>query len=232
MKNEREPAEFSRLFEQWEQYLKARFGQSNMHRLSQKFWEVETNRCKKEGISENELLALVNIRNTLAHNPSFLEIKQPTVTMLRKLVNTFCKRAFDIAVPKQKIYKVNLASKIVAVVNTMKNNLFTHVPVVEDKKFFGIFSENTLLKIISSQKELKEGLKIEDIKSLLKDTQGTDDYRFLSSQATFYAVYQLFQDHIDKGKRLGVVFLTEEGEESGDIKGLITAWDLHKGLQD
>jgi len=41
--------QFISLYEQWERYLiKSRFGQNNMHRLSQRFWEVETERCKEE----------------------------------------------------------------------------------------------------------------------------------------------------------------------------------------
>lgn len=229
MSNESKTAvQFKTLYEQWEQYLKARFGKSEMRKLSRKFWEEEFAKCKKERVSENELLGLVNIRNAHIHSSLLLEIKPQAVILLRKLVNTFCKRAKDIATPGSKIYKVDLKAKARNVILKMNKNLYTHVPIVKEKKFYGVFSENTLLKIIASGR-WKERIKINDIKDLLKENEGTDNYRFLSADANFYDIYQLFQEHIDLGRRLGVIFLSKKGKQSGQINGLITAWDLHKG---
>ena len=221
--------QFRILYEQWEQYLKARFGKKNMRMLSQKFWLEEVDKCKKEKISENQLLGLINVRNAYIHSSSLLEIKRYAVVLLRRLINTFCKKAKDIAILKSKIYKVAPETKIKLVINEMKDNLYTHVPIVQKKSFYGVFSENTLLKAIALGK-WRDNLKILDVIDLCKNNKGTDDYKFLSEDANFYDVYELFQEYIDHGKRLGVVFLTKNGQEIGVINGLITAWDLHKGL--
>ena len=220
---------FINLYAEWGHYLETRFGNKGMWNLAETFYIAEKEKCDKQSISLGELQAIVSIRNTYQHTPSFLEIKPKALVFLRQLVNTFCNKASDIAVPKQDIYIGGLGSSVKEVIKEMSKSLFTHVPIIEKQKFYGVFSENTLLKLEASNKVLDK-LKIEDIKSVLKDTQDTDDYKFLSTQASFYEVYQLFQDYIDKGKRLGVIFLTKDGKESGDIKGLITAWDLHKGL--
>lgn len=228
--NKKTTEQFKTFYQQWEQYLKARFGEKDMYKLSQKFWQEEVNKCKKEAISENELLGLINIRNADSHCSSLLEIEPYAVTLLRRLVNTFCKKAKDIAVPASKIYKINPQTKIQELITNMNDGLYTHVPVIQGKVFCGVFSENTLLKIIVSRK-WREDLSIRDITDILKDTSGSDGHRFLPEDASFYDVYQLFQEYIDRGERLGVVFLTRNGQRVGDLKGLITAWDLHKGLE-
>jgi hypothetical protein len=68
-----------------------------------------------------------------------------------------------------------------------------------------------------------------EIREYLKHIEGADEYEFLKADADFHQVHFLFEQHIDKGKRLGVVFLTSDGEPTSEIKGLITAWDLYKG---
>lgn len=222
--------QFRGLYEQWEQYLKSRFGEGDLYRLSKKFWQEEVDKCKKERISENQLLGLVNIRNAHTHSSELLEIKRYAVTLLRKLVNTFCRKAEDIATPRSKIYKANLQTRAQEVIIAMNDNLYTHIPIIEGKKFYGVFSENTLLKIIALSR-WKDDLQIGEIKDLFIISRQTDDFRFLPADAHFYDVYQLFQEYIDRGKRLGVVFLTKTGKATGEINGLITAWDLHKGLK-
>lgn len=223
--------EFMHSYAEWEQYLKARYGQRDMHKLSQRFWRDEAAWCKKEEISENQLLGLVNVRNARAHSPWLLEIKDYALLFLKKLVNTFCRKAIDIAVPREKIYKATLRSGVWRLLKEMNMRLYTHVPVVEKEKFYGVFSENTLLKIVATER-WKNDLRIADIIDVLHvpSRSGADGYEFLPDDATFYHVYRLFQSYIDQGKRLGVVFLSKGGKESGVIEGLITAWDLHKGL--
>jgi len=222
--------EFKILYEQWEQYIKARFASGDMYKLSKKFLKEEIDKCKSEEISENQVLGLLNIRNAHTHSSEFLEIKEPAIVFFRKLVNIFCKKAKDIAISKQEIYKVNLRTKVCQTIKEMDEHLYTHVPVIQEKVFYGVFSENTLLKIVSSRR-WNEDLTMNDVVDILKIANGVDDYKFLSENASFYDVYKLFQKYIDRGKRLGVIFLTNDGQEIGDIKGLITAWDLHKGTQ-
>lgn len=223
--------DFLNLYSQWEQYLKSRYGKKDMYSLSKNFLSDEKDRCKKEGISENHLLGLVNIRNAYAHSSELLEITKYANVLLRRLINIFVKKALDIATPKNKIYSANLNTKVFKVMRQMAEHLYTHVPIISGNKFYGVFSENTILKIMISKTEIKN-LRIKDVLKIIKKTEeeSTDAYRFLPIESSFYDVYQLFQEYIDHGKRLGVVFLTENGKESGNICGLITAWDLHKGF--
>lgn len=214
------------LWKQWERYLKARYPGMDMRKTSKTFAADESRFCQKEGIAEYQLLDLVQIRNLQVHSESFFEIKEEAVSFLLKLVNSFCKKALDIAT--YPVHTTTPEMKVIELITDMDRNLYTHVPVIQGDNFYGIFSENTLLSIVSSR-IWSEGLQVKDILPLVKANK-SDLYEFMSETAEFYEVYGLFQNYIVQGKRLGAVLLTETGEESGDIKGIITAWDLHKGL--
>lgn len=223
--------QFNKLYEQWEAYLKARYPRETSVDSIKIFWEDKKVRCGEIKTSFEDLRNLLQIRNVKTHSPSFLEVKSDAVQKLKIIVNTFCRKAINIATPEVKIYKGTLHSYVDEIIKTMHRNLYTHVPIVDEKGFIGVFSENTLIKLIALNL-YKPNMEMKDIRKLLKipERGGTDDYLFLSLDVDFYKIYELFQDYIDRGKRLGVVFLTKNGKPSSRIKGLITTWDLHKGI--
>lgn len=219
---------FLDLYEQWARYLAVRFKTDSMFRNTRYFWDAERNRAQKLGISEGDLLGLFNLRNVGTHAPSFAEIQPAAVVKMEKLVSAFCRKAIDIATREKEIYKVGLDKKIGEVIKQMSRQKFTHVPVIDGDNFVGVFSENSLLELIADGKFSPE-IKVGDIKEYLTDIEGADEYEFLAVDADFHQVHYLFNEYIEKGKRLGVVFLTAGGQPSAEIKGLITAWDLYKG---
>jgi len=219
---------FNGLYERWEKYLKWRYGNTdNMYNNTKNFLKDERIKCKEIDITENHLKNILSLRNVKVHTPSFVEIKENAVMILQLIINNFCRKASDIATPGEKIYKATPSFYIKDIIEMMAKNLYTHVPIIQGSKFIGIFSENTLLRLTVDNKNIDK-LKIKDIQSYLKATEGTDAYEFLAADADFYKVHKLFQKYIDKNKRLGVIFLTNDGKKSGKIKGLITAWDLSK----
>lgn len=222
--------QFEKLYEPWEAYLKVRYPEGeSMDKIIKKFSKDEKVRCEEIKASYEDLRDLLQIRNVEKHRSSFIAIKTSAVQKLKMIVNAFCRKATDIATSEKKIYKGTLNSYVSEVVKTMHRNLYTHVPIVNKKDFVGAFSENTLLKLIASA-FYRPNMKMKDIKKFLKTAKGADDYLFLPLDTDFYTVYKLFQDYIDKRKRLGVIFLTKNGRPSNQIKGLITSWDLHKGI--
>jgi CBS domain-containing protein len=222
--------EFNKLYERWEWHLKLRYPEGeDMREKIKKFYDEEMVKCRDIKVSREDLENLRQLRNINAHSPSFLEIKPIAIQKLKIIVNTFCRKAIDIATPEKKIFSGTLNSDVDVIVKFMNEKLYTHVPITDGKKFIGVFSENTLLKLIAMNL-YKPNIKMREIERFLKASEGKDDYLFLPLDVDFFTVYKLFQDYIEKGKRLGVVFLTKNGKPSGQIKGLITAWDLHKGI--
>jgi CBS domain-containing protein len=180
------------------------------------------------GISEGDVLGLFNLRNVAMHAPSFVDIEPAAIVKLEKLVSAFCRKAIDIATLEDSLYKAHLDTPVKEIVRVMSRRMFSHIPVVNDEEFVGVFSENSLLQLIADEK-LDLDKKMSDVRDCLENAEGADEYDFLPADADFHDVHYLFEQHIDKGKRLGVVFLTSDGKPSPEIKGLITAWDLYKG---
>ncbi len=219
---------FLDLYERWARYLGVRFKTDSMFRNTRYFWDAEHKKAQKLGISEGDILGLFNLRNVGTHAPSFAEIQPAAVVKLEKLVSAFCRKAIDIATQKEHIYRVDLEEKIEDVIQVMSQRKFTHVPVVDKNEFVGVFSENSLLELIADGKfDLNK--KMVEINEYLTDIEGADEYEFLTAEADFHEVHYLFNQYINRGKRLGVIFLTPDGKRSADLKGLITAWDLYKG---
>jgi len=218
---------FENVYESWEHYLEAHFKKGGMYEKTKRFCEKEKEKLGKLKITKGQIRNLLYLRNVNAHSPSFLSIKKPAITLLQTLVNNFCKKAIDIATPKYKLYAATLDTPVKEVTQTMREKLYTQVPVIDSKKFIGTFSENTVLRLFTEEKD-QENLLIKHIKNYLVPHKGTSSIEFLKTHASYFEVLNLFQTYIDQGKRLGVIYLTKNGKQSGEIEGLITAWDLHK----
>jgi len=221
-------ARFLELYERWARYLSVRFKSDSMYRNVRFFWDAEHDRAQDLGVSEGDVLGLFNLRNVGTHAPSFVDIEPAAVVKLEKLVSAFCRKAVDIATPEESIYKAHRETTVGEVVRVMNQRMFSHVPVVNKNKFYGVFSENSLLKLIADGNFNAEATMLE-VENYLEGVEGSDNYDFLKADADFHEVHYLFERHIDKGKRLGVIFLTDDGKSSAEIRGLITAWDLYKG---
>jgi CBS domain-containing protein len=231
MKNTKNNAAYFReLFQKWEKYLTIKYEHSRRTSLGQmitRFWRKEAKKCRLIGITMDDLWNIKRIRNVDAHDKELIVIQDKAVQKLKKIVNAFCARAADIATPGSRMYCVGPDTRAEDVVREINEKSITHVPVVEGEDFYGIFSGKTLLKLVAEDR-YDENLVMGDIKDELRSEEDAGYYEFLPTDSDLFEVYRLFREYIDEGKRLGVIFLTAGGGESGEIEGLITAWDLNK----
>ncbi len=226
--NNQTVGEFMEVFEKWERYLRVRFKSDSMYRNTREFWDREQARCQKIGVTESDLLGFFNLRNVAVHAPSFADIEKPAIVKLQRVVNTFSKKAMDIATPGDQIYKVGLDESVEKIIKIMDEKNFSHVPVVKEDEFIGVFSERTLLSLVA-QGIYERSKKVGEIRNLL--VKAGTEYIFLPLKVDFYRIYQMFQEYISRPQRLKAIFLTDSGKPSSKIKGMITAWDLHKGKE-
>jgi len=134
---------------------------------------------------------------------------------------------------KKKVYWVTEDTIIKDIIQTMRQNLYTHVPVytkIEGKyKFIGVFSESTMFYWLADNIEnIKVDFSIQPIQNLshkyLNDPN--DLYKFVAPNKNIFEVYDEFKNAISKRKRLGAVFITPSGHRDDLPIGIITAWDL------
>jgi predicted transcriptional regulator len=139
--------------------------------------------------------------------------------------------ALDIAT--RPVYSCNMKDKIHDTIRVMKENIYTHVPVYKEDKFFGMLTESAVTYWLASQADETGGgfITTENTIAGMKDfikNDANNEVLFVERGKSVFEVEEKFFDYIEQGKRLGAVFVTETGKQSEKLLGIITAWDLPK----
>ena len=190
-------------------------------------------------VARNQQLmrSVAQIRNSLVHNP-IPSVAQPLLQPHPQLVETYRKlrdalmnplKAMSIAIPSQQLFTTTLDANLGKVMKKMDENIFTHVPVIENDKMIGVFSENTLLSYLAENGEgiITKDMKIGDLKDFLPlKAHNGESFVFVARGTPLSEIYQIFNDAIQVRRRIGMVFITQSGKENEKLLGIITAWDL------
>jgi predicted transcriptional regulator len=137
--------------------------------------------------------------------------------------------AQTIAVPRSKIYSATLDDCVLSVIREMHAKVFTHVPILENKRLFGVFTENTVLSYLAVNEivGVDPTIKIREFRDFIPlDAHKSETFAYISRYALLAEVAVLFRESLKNKKRLGAVFMTANGKTSEDLLGLITAWDV------
>jgi len=186
---------------------------------------------------QQELRAIARMRNSLVHNP-FSALAEPLAEPNILIVNRYKEirdallnphTALSIAIPAQKIYSVEPDARLDDVLKKMNDNIYTHVPIIENGQMVGVFSENTLLSYLADAGEaiITADMTMADFKDYLplKAHKG-EAFAFLPKKALLGDVFDVFNKAIHKHERIGMLFITEHGKDHEKPLGIMTAWDL------
>lgn len=184
-----------------------------------------------------DLKMFSQIRNLLVHNPYKNKAKQlfypnPYVVQMyddikNKIISP--QKSLDIAIKRPQIYTTTLKDNVIKVMETMNDRTYTHVPVIEDERMIGIFSENTILSYLVNNKDsiITNDLLIEEFRDFIPlEKHPSETFEFVGRSALLSEVEEIFKKSLKKRKRVGVVFITETGKQTEKLIGMITAWDI------
>jgi CBS domain-containing protein len=186
----------------------------------------------------DELRRYADLRNSLVHwrgqtrDEYIAEPHEDILIRYEKLVESVKNppKAIQIAVSQDKIYKVSRDASAADVIREMHRNVFTHVPVVDEKGLLvGIFSENSILSYLAHHKmaAIDPDTRIDEFKEFIPlGSHKSEVFDFVSRDTPLANVASSFQVNLKNKKRLGAVFVTENGRKEEKILGLITAWDV------
>ncbi len=186
---------------------------------------------------QQEMRAIAQLRNSLVHNPfAHIEgpISQPNPEVIKryrsirdKLLNPL--DALSIAIPAKNIHSAALTTNIIELLRTMNEHIYTHVPIIDDGKLIGIFSENTLLSYLADTGEaiITKDMTVADFADFVPlKAHFSEAFVFLPKIASLSQIYEVFNKAIHKHERVGMIFITQNGNEDEKPLGIITAWDL------
>jgi len=132
---------------------------------------------------------------------------------------------------KKKVYSVDTNNITEIVLREMQKNLYTHVPVYDNGKFIGVLTETTVLEwLVENIKEGQAQFYKQTISRINRKYLNSPNnlYRFVPPNLNIFETFKMFEETIEQNKRLGVIFITENGGKNGKLIGIITAWDLPK----
>ncbi len=191
----------------------------------------------KEGKPFKDKLNLCReIRNLLSHHSEFggESIIEPSNAMIDflKQVTDYVQRpplALEYATLYNDILKTGLNQKVQVVMQKMEKRGFSHIPVISDGDFIGVFSVSTIFTyiLINDMTSLNDNMIIRDFIELLPvEKHSTERFRFVDKEATMFDVKMLFENKSSKGKRLAAIFITDNGTPFGHILGMLTPLDI------
>ena len=176
------------------------------------------------------------IRNFLSHHAEFdgERVLQPSQAIIRFLmsVTDYVRQpplALTCATLYPDILKATPSQRVLTVMKKMERQGFSHVPVIENGEWVGVFSVSTIFTYTISRglSAISDEMVIGDFAELLPvDRHITERFQFCGNEATVEDVRVMFEKHQWRSKRLAAVFITDNGSLGGRILGMITPWDL------
>ncbi len=192
---------------------------------------------EKEGREYKDKLNLCReIRNLLSHHAEvdgerIIEPSQYMTDFLQEVIDYLRQPplAIDSATLYANILKASLSDKVQTVMKRMQRQGFSHVPVLCEGKFVGVFSISTVFSYVlqNGMNVINDEFVIGDFAELLPpEKHETESFRFFPPDATLPDVRSAFERKKHPGKRLAVVFITDNGSIDGRILAMLTPWDV------
>jgi CBS domain-containing protein len=136
--------------------------------------------------------------------------------------------AMEYATKAERVLKVGPDQRVLRVMELMEKNGYSHVPVMKDGRFFGVFSVGSVFRYVLRRKGkgLEPEATVKDLKGYLAVEEHTENYEFVSADATYIEVRKRFEQVRGKNKRVAVIFITQDGRQDQPLLGMLTPWDV------
>lgn len=187
-----------------------------------------------------ELRYCSDVRNLLQHGERFEDYQlddgylvvpsEKMVATLRSVVEWVERipRASEMGVATGQLCRAGMGDRILPIMRTMIEKSYTYVPILVDGRVAGVFSANTLLaRVIDEGIGFDEDDTFAEIEDLLSlDAYDSEAFEFVSVDTSATEIIDLFETLPNGSKRLGAVFVTNNGDRNQRLLGMITAWDV------
>lgn len=224
--------EFLELYRQLEDALEERY-RNQRRRCSSVI--MEFSREEDSAPVREKLEVCRELRNLLAHSGGLqgqpvAEPSQPVMEALGEVLR-YVKRpplAMEFAVPREKLMTAWLDQKVLRLMEQMDQNGYSHIPVIQNGQFGGVFSVGTIFRyqLCSGGKALTPDTTLRELKKYLEPGEHLENYEFVGKDATYFTVRKLFERPRGKNRRISVIFITEDGRQDQRLLGMLTPWDV------
>ena len=197
-------------------------------------------RMRVEGLDFTRLMALRNVRNVLVHNPMLngtpiVKINDGLLPYLDEVIERVkhLPTAANILIPRDDVFACSCDVEIRRVVEVMLEKVYSHVPVLDaEGRVIGVFSESTTLEMRKTGVGNGETATMRDVADFLPaNRHKAEVFRFVSKRDPLAYLRYLCAEALEKSERIGMFFVTENGNEDTPLLGILTVGDI-AGMSD
>ncbi len=229
--------EYLRLYNELDAILQNRYNDFDRSHSQIMRYANELSKSPYSAISERgrKLNLIRQIRNLMIHDldmnkDGLIEISESLIDSLRFEVNTLNKpkTALSICTPISKIIAAKFDDTVIELLPKMIDAGYMQLPILNgDGTLFGVLSPNAILAYLPSHYNETSNAKLKDMAEYLPINKHICEYYgFIDKDASVEKVTQLFQSVYQKGKKLVMVFVTENGFENEPVLGILTSFDV------
>ena len=223
---------FLDLYKQLEDELEDKYRNARRHYSSVVF---EFIRDEDSAPVRDQLETCREIRNLLTHSANLggepiVEPSAPVVAAMEEVLDFVRKPplALDYATKWDQVMKAHLHQKVLRLMEVMDKNGYSHIPVLENGEFCGVFSVGCVFQYLlrSGGKGIKPDTTVAELGKYIALPAHTENYQFVPKDATYISVRRIFERVRGKNKRVSVIFITEHGTPGEPLLGMVTPWDV------
>lgn len=182
-----------------------------------------------------ELDYIRDVRNLLSHRPKISDdyMVEPSEAMLRLLEKVISQVecpaiARNIMVPVDKVISGTMEDKVLPALGRMYESAISNIPILEDGRICGVFSDSTFIQCtLSGKLQLGENTKFKEIREELRpESHKSEIFLFAEKATPVSELSDHFEEYGKDGKKVSMIFVTETGKPEEKLLGIITAWDV------
>lgn len=224
--------EYIQKFKELESIVKETFGLND--------WDSVTNFLSKRDEYRpfrEEIKYCQEVRNLLQHKQKIggeypVEPTREMIDFLEQTINSLKnrKKCSEIMVPLNRLFFRRKNHSVRDALEQMRKIPSGHVPILDDKeKVSGVFTAVSFLNLMADRRgePLPADFYFEDAeKYVVFDHHDSEVYRFVKGSLYVDELKDIFEHTYSGGKRLAMVFVTDNGKADGKLLGTISPWDI------
>jgi predicted transcriptional regulator len=182
-----------------------------------------------------DLKEYADLRNAIVHERSdghvIAEPNERAVRDIQRIESLILKPPIVIPLFQQKVQCLEESSSIGQAVSLMHKHSFSQIPITKSGSFLALLTANTVARWLGAQVDDDDfSADGTTIAKVLKYTEDPENHAFLSKGSTLFQVLERFDVFERRGKSLEAVLITEKGNKSEALLGILTVFDLPKVL--
>lgn len=170
-------------------------------------------------------------RNLISHNVEenkYLDFTNEMIEKFEKIIEEV-KRPYTVYSKSTKnLFDANINEYVIDKMKVMIEKSYTHIPIYDNEKLVGIFSENSLFNYLYDNEivEIDKYTTFNDIKDYIDINNLKEIVKFVSKDDLYDNVVNSFIAEFKNKNKLSCVFITNSGKQTEKVIGILTTWDI------